>query len=119
MSEPSPAWTPSSAFWRYRPVAVTGATVFLGSHLTRIHVVPTSISRQWIDRVAYVDGHVADQALLERLLGEYEITSVFHLAAQSQVPTSNLNAVSTFEANVAGTWALMEAVRRSPLVEQV
>lgn len=127
------AWSPSAAFWRYRPVAVTGATGFLGSHLTQLlvelgasvvvlrrdHVVPTSVGRHWADKVAYVDGDIGDQAVLERMLGEYEVRSVFHLAAQSQVPTSNLNPVSTFEANVAGTWALMEAVRRSPLVEQV
>jgi CDP-glucose 4,6-dehydratase len=44
---------------------------------------------------------------------------VFHLAAQSQVEVSNRNAVSTFESNVAGTWTLLEAARRSPTVAQV
>jgi CDP-glucose 4,6-dehydratase len=44
---------------------------------------------------------------------------VFHLAAQTQVGVANRNPVPTFESNVRGTWALLEAVRRSPIVSQV
>jgi CDP-glucose 4,6-dehydratase len=62
---------------------------------------------------------VEDQALLERLLGDYEIRSVFHLAAQSQVGVANRNPVATYEANIQGTWSILEAARRSPRVEQV
>ncbi len=64
-------------------------------------------------------GDVRDQALLERALGEYEIDTVIHLAAQTIVGIANRNPVSTFEANIAGTWALLEACRRSPLVKQI
>lgn len=60
-----------------------------------------------------------DRALLERVLGEYEIETVVHLAAQTIVTIANRNPVSTFETNVAGTWALLEACRRSPMVKQV
>ena len=60
-----------------------------------------------------------DQALLERVLGEYEIDTVFHLAAQTIVPIANRNPVSTFETNIGGTWALLEACRRSPTVKQI
>jgi CDP-glucose 4,6-dehydratase len=126
-------WAPDPAFWRDRPVAVTGATGFLGSHVTAQLVglganvaigvrdsVPTSpISNEWMDKVAVVHGPVEDQAVMERLLGEYEARTVFHLAAQSQVGVANRNAVATFEANVAGTWSLLEAARRSPRVEQI
>lgn len=69
-------------------------------------------------RVRVVDGDCTDQALLERVLGEYEIRTVFHLAAQAIVGVANRNPVSTFESNVRGTWALLEAVRRSPLVAE-
>ena len=137
MSTPSatgtPPWTPDPAFWRDRPVAVTGATGFLGSHTTALLVelgadvviavrdaVPGSpISNGWIDKVAVVHGPVEDEAVMERLLGDYEARTVFHLAAQSQVGVANRNAVATFEANVAGTWTLLEAARRSPRVEQI
>lgn len=126
-------WTPNSDFWRDRPVAVTGATGFLGSHLTeqlvklganvtvlvRDHVPHTAVSAWWYGDVRRVHGAVEDQALMERLLGEYEIRTLFHLAAQSQVGAANRNPVSTYEANIQGTWALLEAARRSPRIEQV
>jgi len=66
-----------------------------------------------------VDGDVRDQALLERILNEYGVDTVFHLAAQTQVGVSNRGAVSTFDSNIRGTWSLLEAVHRSPLVSRV
>jgi CDP-glucose 4,6-dehydratase len=72
-----------------------------------------------IDRVKVVRGDVRDSALIERTLGEYEIDTVFHLAAQTIVSIANRNPVSTFETNVQGTWVLLEACRRSPAVKQI
>jgi CDP-glucose 4,6-dehydratase len=72
-----------------------------------------------LGRVAVVRGDVRDRGLLERVLGEYEVDTVFHLAAQTAVAIANRNPVSTFETNVRGTWALLEAARRSPTVRQV
>jgi CDP-glucose 4,6-dehydratase len=57
--------------------------------------------------------------LLERVLGEYEIEVVFHLAAQTIVGIANRNPLSTFESNVRGTWNLLESCRRSPIVKSV
>lgn len=123
-----------SSFWRDRPTLVTGATGLVGGWLTRRLVeagadvvclvrdrVPQSeLSRSGLEaRVKTVRGDVRDQALLERVLGEYEIDSVMHLAAQTIVGIANRNPVSTFETNVQGTWALLEACRRSPLVKQI
>jgi CDP-glucose 4,6-dehydratase len=56
---------------------------------------------------------------LERVLGEYEIDTVIHLAAQTIVGIANRNPVSTFKTNIGGTWALLEACRRSPTVKQI
>ena len=53
------------------------------------------------DRLTVVHGDVRDQALLERALGEYEIDTVIHLAAQTIVAIANRNPVSTFETNIA------------------
>jgi CDP-glucose 4,6-dehydratase len=72
-----------------------------------------------LEQVKVVRGDVCEQATLERALGEYEIDTVFHLAAQTIVGIANRNPVSTFEANIQGTWALLEACRRSPLVKQI
>lgn len=72
-----------------------------------------------IEKVRVVRGDVCDQDLLERTLGEYEIATVFHLAAQTIVGIANRNPVSTFETNIGGTWALLEACRRSPKVTEI
>ena len=118
-----------TSFWRDRPVLVTGGTGLLGSWLISKLLAQkasvTCLMRDWvpasemvqgrlIDRVNVVRGDVRDQALLERILGEYEIDTVFHLAAQTIVGIANRNPVSTFETNIQGTWALLEACRRSP-----
>ena len=132
MDHSNSPWEPARAFWLDRRVAVTGATGFLGSHLVGLltdagaHVVilerdrvePTAIASHWLPRVAIVTGDATNQALLERLLGEYEVQTVFHLAAQTQIQVANHNPVSTFESNIKGTWSLLEAVRRTPHIEQ-
>ncbi|WP_210317590.1 GDP-mannose 4,6-dehydratase [Salinarimonas ramus] len=125
--------SPRERFWRDRRVLVTGATGLVGSHLTRELVslgcdvvalvrdwVPGSplLSEEWAGAVTLVRGDVCDQAAMERILGEHEIASVVHLAAQTIVPIANRNPVSTFETNVAGTWRLLEAARRSPKVSE-
>ena len=124
----------TASFWRDRSVLVTGATGLIGGWLVKRLLsagadvvclvrdwVPQSelVRRNLLEQVRVVRGDVRDQALLERLLGEYEVTSVFHLAAQTIVPIANRNPVSTFETNVGGTWALLEACRRSPRVGQI
>ena len=128
-----PAARPTD-FWLDRPVFVTGATGLVGSWLVRRLVaagadvvclvrdtVPHSelVRSGTIGQVTVVRGDVTDQAVLERALGEYEIDTVIHLAAQTIVGIANRNPVSTFEANIQGTWALLEACRRSPLVKQI
>jgi CDP-glucose 4,6-dehydratase len=121
-------------FWQDRPVFVTGATGLLGGSLVRRLLlagadvvclvrdwVPQSelVRGQLLDQVKVVRGDVRDQATLERALGEYEIDTVIHLAAQTIVGIANRNPVSTFETNIGGTWSLLEACRRSPLVKQI
>jgi CDP-glucose 4,6-dehydratase len=63
------------------------------------------------ERVNVVSGDVVDLPLIERSLGEYEVDSVFHLAAQTIVGTANRSPLGTWEANVRGTWCLLEACR--------
>ena len=121
-------------FWQDRPVLVTGATGLMGSWLTRRLVeagadvvclvrdwVPRSelVRSGFIHRVTVVRGDVRDRDLLERTLGEYETDAVFHLAAQTIVGIANRNPISTFESNIQGTWNLLEACRRSPVVRSI
>lgn len=121
-------------FWRDRPVYVTGATGLVGSWLVKRLIAAGSdvvcLVRDWVPqselvasgdiaKVRVVRGDVCDQALAERILGEYEIKTVIHLAAQTIVGVANRNPVATFETNIAGTWALLEACRRSPKVSEI
>jgi CDP-glucose 4,6-dehydratase len=124
----------SRAFWEDRPVLVTGATGLVGGWLVArlldlgaevVCLVRDSVPRSEFERsgasarVKVVRGDVRRQALLERALGEHEIDTVIHLAAQTIVGIANRNPVSTFDTNIRGTWALLEACRRSPAVRQV
>jgi len=121
-------------FWRDRSVLVTGATGLLGGWLTRSLVersasvvclvrdwVPQSelVRKNLLEQVSVVRGDVIDRHVIERALGEYEVQTVFHLAAQTIVGIANRNPVSTFESNIQGTWNLLEACRRSPLVSAI
>lgn len=121
-------------FWGTRPVLVTGATGLLGASLVRllesVNADVVAIVRDWVpqsevvrsklfDRIRVVRGDVVDQALVERVLGEYEIDTVMHLAAQTIVSIANRNPVGTFESNIRGTWSVLEACRRSPTVKQI
>jgi len=123
-----------ASFWQDRPTLVTGATGLLGGWLVRRLLeldadivclvrdwVPQSelVRAQLVDQLKVVRGDVRDQALLERTLGEYEIDTVFHLAAQTIVGIANRNPISTFETNIGGTWTLLEACHRSPKVHSI
>ena len=122
------------AFWQDRPTFVTGGTGLVGSWLLRRLVDAgadvTCLVRDWvpqselvrsglIERVKVVRGDVRDREMLERALGEFEIDTVIHLAAQTIVTIANRNPISTFETNIAGTWNILEACRRSPKVKQI
>lgn len=125
---------PSSSFWLDRPTLVTGASGLIGGWLVgRLLAAGADVIclvRDWvpqselvrnklIDKVKVVRGDVRDQETAERTLGEYEIDTVIHLAAQTIVGIANRNPVSTFQTNIAGTWSLLEACRRSPAVKQI
>ena len=126
--------TAAAGFWRDRPTLVTGATGLVGGWLVRrlleLEADVVCLVRDWIprselvaarliERVDVARGDVRDQARLERILGEHEVDTVIHLAAQPIVGIANRHPVSTFVTNVGGTWALLEACRRSPAVKQI
>lgn len=115
-------------FWDGRKVFVTGATGLLGSWVVRrlvgfgANVVallrkggpePPAARDGYLRRVATVDGAVEDAQLLVRVMSDFEVDTVLHLAAQSIVGAAKLDPVSTFRANIEGTWNVLEAARRT------
>ncbi len=123
------------SFWQDRNVFVTGATGLLGSWLVdellqrganvvclvRDWVPASRLVREGIlERCHVVRGELEDLQVLVRALNEYEVSTVFHLGAQTIVGCASRSPVSTFEANVRGTWNLLEACRLCRgLVERV
>jgi CDP-glucose 4,6-dehydratase len=114
-------------FWQDRRVFVTGCTGLVGSWtvrallergahvvgLVRDQVAGSELHRSGLSgRIDVVRGDLADYALLERALAEYEVQTVLHLAAQTIVGIANRSPLSTFETNIKGTWCLLEAARR-------
>lgn len=120
--------------WQGRSVLVTGCTGFLGGALTAAlldrgaevvglvrDMVPRAsfFAERLADSVNVVHGTLEDYDAVDRAINEYAVDTVFHLAAQAIVGVANRNPMSTFEANIKGTWVLLEACRRNPTVKTV
>ncbi len=113
-------------FWESKRVYVTGATGLVGTWLVKYLVESgarvvalirdrdpqSELFRSGLEgRIAVVNGALESYYDLERGLVEHEIDTVFHLAAQTIVGTAYRSPLATFEANVRGTYNLLEACR--------
>ncbi|MFZ1058978.1 MAG: NAD-dependent epimerase/dehydratase family protein [Candidatus Rokuibacteriota bacterium] len=113
-------------YWSEKKVLVTGATGMVGSWLVKrliksgasvVALVrdPDPQSELYrsgdIHKVAVVSGALEEFWALERAINENEIDTVFHLGAQTIVGTADRFPLPTFEANIRGTYNLLEACR--------
>jgi CDP-glucose 4,6-dehydratase len=127
-------------FWRGKRVFVTGSTGVIGlnliNRLTSYGAEVVALVRDWVPQtmkcgtwltgnssVTLVRGELEDYFFIMRVLSEYEIQYVIHLGAQTLVNVGNASPVTTFRANIEGTWNLLEAIRvldeSSPTMESV
>ena len=108
----------NASFWIDRPVLITGCSGLTGSWLAarlvengadvvgliRDQIPKSQLYRSGtINKMSVVDGDISDYKLLERTMVEYEIDTIFHLAAQTIVSIANRAPLSTFETNIKGT----------------
>lgn len=124
-----------TAFWKTRRVLLTGATGVIGSHLAKDLLAEGAqvVALVWeaderselyrsgaIRHMMVVNGALEDFWALERAINRYEVDTVFHLGAQTIVGTAHRFPLPTFEANIRGTYNLLEACRlHADLVRRV
>ena len=108
---------------------VTGGHGFIASHLARallergdvVTVLdlpggdrPSGLALQRIAaEVELIEADVRDAEAVGATLDAGEFDAVFHLAAQTLVGPAMADPTATFDANVRGTWVLLEACRRA------
>lgn len=125
----------SGVSWDRSRVMVTGATGLVGGWLVQrlleLGATIVVLIRDWdpqsglirsgaVQRTHVVSGALEDYASLERAVNEYEVDTVFHLGAQTIVGTALRSPLPTFEANIRGTYNLLEACRvHRALVQRV
>ncbi|MGH2865972.1 MAG: GDP-mannose 4,6-dehydratase, partial [Solirubrobacteraceae bacterium] len=81
--------------WLVKRLVAEGARVTV---LKRDAVASSALVLEGTERdVSVVHGDICDGPLVERAIGEYEIDTVFHLAAQTIVGIANTAPLSTFE----------------------
>ncbi len=115
-----------SAFWPGRKVFVTGANGMVGFSLVKellrqgasVTVLicdgdpQSELYRSGdIREVSVVNGVLEDYWTAERAINEQEADTVFHLGAQTLVGVAHRSPISTFEANLRGTYHVLEACR--------
>jgi CDP-glucose 4,6-dehydratase len=117
---------PQPGFWSGKRVFVTGASGFLGSWTVKELNLSGATTIGYVRDGGHhlsrrddpetephftVHGALEDYETVLRAINEYEADSVLHLGAQPIVGVANRNPRSTFDANIRGTWNVLDACR--------
>jgi len=121
-------------FWNGKNVLVTGADGFIGSWVAKtliekdanvITIVRDIKKKNNIDilniknNIDIILGDIVNYDNCGRTINEYNIDTVFHIAAQAIVGPANKSPLSTFESNIKGTWNILEACRLNGNVKRI
>jgi len=113
-----------------KTILVTGGAGFIGTNFIRLALAKRSgwniinldaltyagnpmnfadITPQYAERCRFFHGDIRDKLLLDRLFNENKLDGLVHFAAESHVDRSILGPEAFVEANVLGTFRLLEA----------
>jgi dTDP-glucose 4,6-dehydratase len=112
---------------------VTGGAGFIGSHFVLRHVAnypddtvivldkltyaaDKSFLDPIADKITFVEGDIADQTLVGKLVEDHSIDTIVNFAAESHVDNSISDATPFLHTNVIGTQAIIEVVKAHPHV---
>ncbi len=122
------------SFWNNRPTLITGGSGFIGAHIVS-HLVEKGAEVFCLvrdpdharsldllslrDKITLIPGTIVDLGLLQSVLSDCHIKTVFHLAGQSLLGEADRSPIDTFETNIRGTYVVLEACRRNSKVESI
>lgn len=115
-------------YWRNKNVLITGINGFIGGNLAKacyhnganvVGIIRNQNRNSFLfhegiaDKVNLIPGDVTDKELIRSVIAEERIDCCFHLAAQVEVGVARAYPSLTWETNIKGTYALLEAIRES------
>ena len=125
----------TAGFWSGRRVLVTGGAGFIGYALAtrlaeagaKVYVLDIKpalppFALGGTDRrknITYVRGSVTSETVMDKVIRQKRIQTVFHLAAEAIVSRAHTEPVRALEVNARGTWVLLESARRAKGVKEI
>jgi len=115
-------------------ILVTGASGFVGAHLCKKlvekgknviglehdHKPETTLKcLGFEDKITVIHGEVTNENLLRRIISQYNVDTVYHLAAQAIVAVALKDPITTFHSNVIGTVTLLNVCKDMPQVKRI
>lgn len=112
-------------------VLITGGAGFIGSHFVLRHAekkpddqivvldkLTYAANRSYLDhvqdKITFVEGDIADQALVSSLIEKHAIDTIVNFAAESHVDRSIADPMPFLHTNVLGTQSILNACRAHP-----